>query len=142
MSNRLAIASLMILLSGVFLGQAALAKRAQSSGPERFVGTWAGTWDGAGSTGKIEITLAKDDAGKLSGQVTSTTDNGDYKAKFQTLSFDANKMTAKYDFPLAEGTEVVLTATFDERQLKGTWSLRAKGQDGEQVGGAWTAAKK
>ena len=141
MSNRLVISSLLILLSIGFLGQAALAKRVQSSGPERFVGTWAGTWDGAGS-GKIEVTLAKDDAGKLLGQVTVTTDNGDYKSKFTSLSFEANKMTAQYDFPLAEGTEVVLTATFDDRTLKGTWSLRAKGQDGEQVGGSWTAAKK
>ena len=142
MYNRLAISSLLILLSGVFLGQAALAKRVQSSGPERFVGTWAGTWEGAGSTGKIEMTLAKDEAGKLSGQVTSTTDNGDYTAKFRSLSFDASKMTAKYDFPLADQTEVVLTATFDERMLKGTWSLRIKGQEGEQVGGPWTAVKK
>ena len=141
MYNRLAISSLLILLSGVFLGQVALAKRVQSSGPERFVGTWAGTWEGGGS-GKIEMALAKAEAGKLSGQVTVTTDTGDYTAKFKSLSFDANQMTAKYDFPLSEGSEVVLTATFDERTLKGTWSLRAKGQEGEQAGGPWTAAKK
>ncbi len=73
MYNRLAISSLLILLGGVFLGQAALAKRVQSWGPERFVGTWAGTWEGAGSTGKIEMTLAKDEAGKLSGQTSTTT---------------------------------------------------------------------
>ena len=141
MYNRLAISLLLILLSGIFLGQAALAKRAQSSGPERFVGTWAGTWEGAGS-GKIEMALAKAEAGKLSGQVTVTTDNGDYTAKFTSLSIEANKLTAKYDFPLSDGSEVVLTATFDERTLKGTWSLRAKGQDAEQAGGPWTAAKK
>jgi hypothetical protein len=88
----------LIFLSGVFLGQVALAKRAQSSSPDRFVGTWAGTWDGAG-TGKIEMALAKDEAGKLSGQVAATTDNGDYTAKFKALSIEANKMTAKYDFP-------------------------------------------
>ncbi len=75
MYHRFAISWLWILLSGFFLGQAALA--VQSSGPERFIGTWAGTWEGAGS-GKIEMALAKDEAGKLSGQVTITTENGDY----------------------------------------------------------------
>ena len=139
MHNRLAISSLLILLGSIFLGQAAPPQEHKEAGPERYVGTWAGTWEGDGS-GKIEMRLAKDDAGKLSGQVTVTTDNGDY-TEFEVLSFETNKMTAKYDFPLNEGSEVVLTATFDDRTLKGTWSLHVKGQEGEQAGGPWTAKK-
>ena len=45
-------------------------------------------------------------------------------------------MTAKYDFPLSDGIKAVLTATFDDRMLKDTWSLRAKRQEAEQIGGS------
>jgi len=71
-----------------------------------------------------------------------TTDNGNYNADLKAIVFDGNKMTAKYDFPLDPSAEVAVTATFEARAAKGTWSLRAKGQDGEVASGTFTTTKK
>jgi len=141
MRKRLSISLLLAALCAAYICPAGRSAGAQSSGDDRFVGTWAGTYDGAGS-GKIEMTITKGDGGKLAGKVAATTDGGDYTAQFKSLSFDANKMAAKYDFPLDEQAEIVLTATFEATTLKGTWSLRPKGQDSEVAGGSWTATKK
>jgi hypothetical protein len=60
----------------------------------------------------------------------------------KSVSFDAKKMIAKYDFPEGEGGLVVLAATFDGNSVTGTWSLREKATDNEITTGGWTAKRK
>ena len=117
----------------------------QSTSGDQYAGTYSGTWDGAGS-GNFELTLTKDKdkEGGVKGRVAVTTDGGNYNADFKTLSFEDKKMDAKYDYPLdpSASTEVVLAATVDGAIVKGTWTLRAKGQEGELAKGTWTVTKK
>jgi hypothetical protein len=108
---------------------------------EQFVGTWTGTWEADGSPGGgFELTLEKGKEGTVAGGV-SVTGEPTYKAAFNTLSFDGNKMSAKYDVPTMEGIEVVLTAVFDGASATGTWSAREKGGN-EVASGGWKVAKK
>jgi hypothetical protein len=117
----------------------------QSTNGEQYVGTYSGTWDGSGS-GNFELTLekAKEKDGGVTGKVAVTTDGGNYTADLKALSFDDKKMNAKYDFPLdpSAASEVVLVATIEGTIVKGTWSLRPKGQEGEVAKGTWTVTKK
>jgi hypothetical protein len=105
------------------------------------VGSWAGTWDGAGS-GDFELTIDKTREGKATGRVAVTTEGGNYTADLTAIAFNGTKMTGKYDFPLDAGSEVILAATFEGTAAKGTWSLRPKGQETEVAGGTWTVKKK
>jgi len=120
----------------------ASAEHFQASADKQFTGAWAGTWEGGGGGGKIEVTIVKDEAGKFTGKVAVSTDGGDYTANLKSLAFEGNKMTAKYDFPPDEQGEVVLTATFDDASLKGGWSLRSKSDSTEMISGTWTASRK
>ena len=136
MRTRRLIGVLVLVLCGI--GSAARGA-AQDSSP--YAGTWSGTWDGSGS-GDFKLTLEKSGSGPLSGKVDVTTDAGPYTATLTAVAFEGTKMTAKYDFPLDAGAEVILAATFEDKSAKGTWSLRPKGQADEIVGGTWTVAKK
>ena len=51
-------------------------------------------------------------------------------------------MTARYHFPLDPSAEVFVTATFEDKSAKGTWAMRAKGQEGDIAGGTFTVTKK
>jgi len=115
----------------------------QSTNGEQYAGTWSGTWDGSGS-GNFELTLEKSKDGGVTGKVAVTTDGGNYTAPFKALSFDDNKMNAKYDFPLdvSASSEVVLMSTIEGSIAKGTWSLRPKGQESEVAKGTWTVTRK
>lgn len=113
----------------------------QAATGEEYVGTWPGTWDGSGS-GNFELTLEKAKDGGVTGRVAVTTDGGNYKADFTSLSFDGKKMNAKYEFPLDPAAEVAVTAVFEGSTAKGTWSLRPKGQETELIGGSWTVTRK
>lgn len=124
----------------VAVGSAAQRGADGSSQGEQFVGTWSGTWDASGSGGGFELTLEKSKDGVLSGRV-SVTGEPTYKATFKALSFDGNKMSAKYDFPPADGAEVVLAAVFEGSRATGTWSLREKASDSEAASGGWTVTK-
>jgi hypothetical protein len=120
---------------------AGAAVRAEQASPgEQYVGTWAGTYDGAG-TGTMELILDKKD-GALAGKVSAATDGGNYTADLKDVKFEGGKMSAKYDFPLDPSAEVVMTATFEGTTAKGTWSLRAKGQTDELAGGGLSVSKK
>ena len=123
------------------LGAASHNEARQSSNAGQYAGTWAGTWDGSGS-GEFEMTLDKEKDGGLTGRVAVTTDGGNYTADLKSVSFDGNKFTAKYDYPLDGSSEVAVAGTFADRAAKGTWSLRTRGQDAEIVGGTWTVTKK
>ena len=122
-----------------WIGSAAAAG-AQAPAGEQYVGTWAGTYDGAGS-GTMELMLDRKD-GAIAGKVAANTDGGNYTADLKDIKFDGAKMSAKYDFPLDPSAEVVVTATFDGNNAKGTWSLRAKGAADEVAGGGIAIAKK
>ena len=89
------------------------------------LGTWSGTWDGAGSGG-FELTLEKGEDGKLKGNV-SVTGEPTYKATLRTVSLDGNKMSAEYDFTPDPQLEVILKTTFDGKKASGTWTARQKG---------------
>jgi hypothetical protein len=133
------------LLVFAFLGvRSGLGSEAgQSTNGEQYAGTYSGTWDGAG-TGNFELTLEKVKDGGVTGKVAVTTDGGNYTADLKALSFEGTKMNAKYDFPLdpSAASEVVLVATIDGTVVKGTWSLRPKGQETEAAKGTWTVTKK
>ena len=92
-----------------------------SSG-EGFLGTWTGTWDGAG-TGGFELTLEKIKDGALGGRVSVLGEPAD-KATLKSVAFDGKKMNATYDFTPDERAEVVLNLAFDEKSARGTWLLR------------------
>jgi hypothetical protein len=139
MSRHRALSALLLVLCWV--GSAAAPLLAgQAPAGEQYVGTWAGTYDGAGS-GTMELMLDKKD-GAIAGKVSANTDGGNYAADLKDVKFDGAKMSAKYDFPLDPSAEVVVTATFDGNNAKGTWSLRPKGQTDELAGGGIAIAKK
>src|SRR5439155_26733801 len=94
MRQRLSIALLLTALCSAYVCAAGQSAGTKSSDDDRFIGTWAGTYDGAGS-GKIEMTITKGDGGKLTGKVAVTTDSGAYTAQLKSLCFDANEMTDK-----------------------------------------------
>src|SRR5580765_5754898 len=123
MRNRLIGLALALVACG--MGTAMVDARQRSSG-DQYAGTWAGTYDGAG-TGTLELVLDKKD-GAIAGKVSAATDGGNYSADLKDVKFEGTKMSAKYDFPLDPSAEVVLTATFEGNTAKGTWSLRPKGQ--------------
>ena len=104
-------------------------------------GTWSGTWEGAGGTGGFELTLEKPNAGPLAGRV-SVTGEPTYKATLKTVTIEGNKLNATYDFPAAEGAEVVLTGDFEGNACKGAWKLREKANGNVAVEGTWSVAKK
>jgi hypothetical protein len=126
-----------VLIAFVF---GAVCAAAQAGGGEQFLGTWTGTWDGAGSGG-FELTLEKPKDGPLRGNV-SVTGEPTYKATLKTVSFDSAKMEAKYDFPPDESAEVVLAATFDAKSAKGTWLVREKAGGNQVASGTWTVTRK
>ena len=139
MSRHRALSALLLVLC--WIGSAAAPLLAgQAAAGEQYVGKWAGTYDGAGS-GTMELMLDKKD-GAIAGKVSANTDGGNYAADLKDVKFDGAKMSAKYDFPLDPSAEVVVTATFDGNNAKGTWSLRPKGQTDELAGGGIAIAKK
>jgi hypothetical protein len=129
---------LIVLLVGV------VSTQAQQSGAgaagSDLLGTWTGTWEGAGSTGGFELTLEKGKDGSTAGRV-SVTGELTYKASIGTLTFEGKKMTATYDFPPDESMEVVLTVTFDGNTATGPWSARQKA-GGEIASGTLTLSRK
>jgi hypothetical protein len=107
---------------------------------EQFLGTWSGTWDGAG-TGGFELTLEKDKSSVIGGRV-SVTGEPAYKATLKEVSFDGKKMAAKYDFPPDPGGEIRLATTFDGETATGTWALHEKATGNQVATGTWTVKRK
>jgi len=139
MRNRLTTLMLGFVMSAAAAAAPTAAR--QAAGPEQYVGIWAGTYDGA-ATGTLELILDKGKDGGLTGKVNVVSEGGNYSADFKSIVFDGTKATAAYDFPLDPSAEVVMTATFDGAAAKGTWSLRAKGQTDELLGGGIAISKK
>ena len=133
--------SLWICLA-VFAVTGAAQRGAESTPPgEQFVGTWSGTWEGAGGSGGFELVLEKAKDASVAGRV-SVTGEPTYKATIKTLSFEGARMTARYDFPPDENLEVLLTATFEGNTSKGTWAAREKGTGSDLATGTWTVTRK
>jgi hypothetical protein len=107
------------------------------------LGTWVGTWAGGdgGGSGELEITIENGKGGALGGQVKATGGESGHTAVFKSLSFDGNKMTGKYEYPLGDGGLIVLEGTFDKASASGTWVLTQPGQ-AEGPHGTWTVTKK
>ena len=131
--------SLTLWLCVLILGTIVTAAR-QSGDADRS-GTWTGTWEGAGQTGGFELTFQKPNTGPLTGGV-SVTGEPTYKATFKTVTIEGNKLNAVYDFPPAEGAEVVLAGTFDGTTCKGTWVVREKASGNAALDGTWSVTKK
>jgi hypothetical protein len=130
---------LIVMLVGVVSTQARQ-RGADGTAASDLLGTWTGTWEGAGSTGGFELTLEKGKDGSTAGRV-SVTGEPAYKATIGTLTFEGKKMTATYDFPPDESMEIVLTVTFDGASAKGPWSARQKA-GGEIASGTLTLSRK
>jgi hypothetical protein len=128
----------LIVLLGVVSTHAQ--QRTDGAAAGDLIGTWTGSWEGAGSSGGFELTLEKGKDGTPSGRV-SVTGEPAYQAAIRTLAFEGKKLTATYDFPPDETMDVVLTATFDGETAKGLWSARQKG-GGELASGTWTVSRK
>jgi hypothetical protein len=120
-----------------------LAIAADSAGSEN-AGVWKGTWEGAGGAGRFDLTLDKGADGKVTGGVSVGADAGDYVSKFTALSFDGNKLTARYAYTPDEQADIAVTATFEGNVAKGTWAMVPKGQGQDQAlaNGTWTVTKK
>ena len=131
--------SLTLWLCVLILGTIVTAAR-QSGDADRS-GTWTGTWEGAGQTGGFELTFQKPNTSALTGGV-SVTGEPTYKATFKTVTIEGNKLNAVYDFPPAEGVEVVLAGTFDGTTCKGTWVVREKASGNAALDGTWSVTKK
>ena len=126
---------LCVLVVGSMVATAAAVQDADRTG------TWAGTWEGGGGTGGFELTLEKPSAGPLAGRV-SVTGEPTYKTTLKAVAIEGNKLNATYDFPAAEGAEVVLAADFEGSACKGTWRLREKANGNVAAEGTFSLAKK
>lgn len=108
---------------------------------DQFVGAWAGSWEGAGSGGRFDITLTKDGAA-FGGKVDVGQDTGDYTAMFSTAAFEGGKLKARYDYPPEPQAEIVLEGAFEASKATGTWSMVQKGGSESFAAGSWTVTKK
>lgn len=125
----------------------AMGVAAQDSGGrkagEQFIGTWTGTWEGAGSSGSFELVLERDTGKKdaIAGRV-SVGGEPTYKATLAQLSIDGKKLAASYDFPPEPAVEIRLACTFDGETATGTWTAVEKASGNEAVSGTWTVKRK
>jgi hypothetical protein len=109
---------------------------------DQYIGTWKGTWEGAGAGGRFDLTLAKGSDGKLVASVSVGMDSGDYKAQFSKVALTGDKLAGAYDYPPDPQGEVIITGSFEPKDAVGTWSLGAKGQPGGQaIAGTWKVTK-
>jgi hypothetical protein len=134
---------MLLAISGVVRAQSE-GKRAQVA--DAYLGVWTGSWATSGDPadgGSFEMTIEKDKDGAPAGKVTVTGRDSAHSAVFKTLSFEGNKMNGTYDYPLEDGGEIVLEATFDKGAGTGTWLMHPKGQATEVAArGTWKVAKK
>jgi hypothetical protein len=131
---------LCVVILGALCSVAAQRADDKAASGEQFVGTWTGTWDGAG-TGGFTLILEKGKGGAIAGRV-AVTGEPTYTTTIKTLAFEGPKMTARYDFPENDAIEIVLTASFEDTKATGTWSAREKANGNEAATGGWTVTKK
>ncbi len=133
-------AVIVLMLAGI--GAAVQLGAASAAEGDQYIGTWRGTWEGAGAGGRFDLTFARGSDGKLAASVSVGTDMGDYNAKFRTIAVTGEKLAGAYDYPPDPQGEVTITGSFDPKTAIGTWSLGAKGQSGGQaIAGTWKVTK-
>jgi hypothetical protein len=138
-AHKLNVIALIVLVSMWTAAQLGVASAADG---DQYVGTWKGTWEGAGAGGRFDLSFARGSDGKLAASVSVGTDAGDYTAKFSTTTLTGDKLAGAYDYPPDPQGEVTVTGTFDPKTGTGTWSLGAKGQPGGQtIAGTWKVSK-
>ena len=133
--------ALLALLVMATICSAAQPPQSQPAASDPLVGTWSGTWDGAGSSGGFDLTLERQKDAPLTGKV-SVTGEPTYKATLKKLAFEGKKMTGAYDFTPDPAAEVILAASLEGNTLSGTWSLREKASGNEVASGNWKVTKK
>ncbi len=106
-----------------------------------FLGAWAGSWEGAGSGGRFDMTLTQTGAA-LGGQVDVGQDTGDYTATFSTAALEGGKFRARYDYPPDPQAEIVLEGVFEAGAATGTWTMVQKGGTESFAAGSWAVKKK
>ncbi len=115
---------------------------ASAADADQYVGTWKGTWEGAGGGGRFDLTFAKGSDGKVAASVSVGSEMGDYNATFSTVTMTGDELAGAYDYPPDPQGEVIITGSFDPKNATGTWSLGAKGQTGGQaIAGTWKVSK-
>jgi hypothetical protein len=136
---KIAVAAAVMLAIIWAAGQIGVAAAAEG---DQYVGTWKGTWEGAGAGGRFDLTFTRGRDGKLAASVSVGTDTGDYDAKFSTMTFTGDKLAGAYDYPPDPQGEVTITGSFEPKNAIGTWSLGAKGKPGGQaIAGTWKVTK-
>jgi hypothetical protein len=120
-----------------FAGQTATDGKIDS----KLAGGWAGSWSG-GSSGKFEMTIAKDASGKLAATLLATPEQGD-GSTFKSKSIETADSKLKIILEDSEGNaEVLLEGVLEGTSLKGNYSVRDKAQGTEVETGSWSASKK
>jgi hypothetical protein len=129
----LVLSLLCFCLSGLAQEQVAVEKN--------LIGAWTGSWSG-GSNGVFEMTIIKNSDGKLGGSITPKPDGGEsYTASFKSVALADGKVTMKLADPNEE-VDIILEATIEGSDLKGTYLVRVKADGNEVDRGAITANKK
>jgi hypothetical protein len=128
---------------------AAAAAQADGTRPavgDEYLGKWTGTWSVASegaAGGQFEMTIARDKDGAPVGNVVVSGGQNGHSATFKSLTFAGRTMAARYDYPLDEGGEISLEATFEGSEGSGTWVLHPPGQAGEvSAHGTWKVGRK
>jgi hypothetical protein len=138
-TQKFAVVALVILASVWAAVQFGVASAADG---DRYVGTWKGTWEGAGAGGRFDLTVVRGGDGKLAASVSVGTEMGDYDAKFSTVTLTADRLAGAYDYPPDPQGEVMINGSFNPKSATGTWSLQPKGQTGGQaIAGTWKVSK-
>src|SRR5258708_39402867 len=133
-------AVIVLMLAGI--GGAVQLGAASAAEGDQYIGTWRGTWEGAGAGGRFDLTFARGSDGKLAASVSVGTDMGDYNARFSTIAVTGEKLAGAYDYPPDPQGRVTITGSFDPKTAVGTCALEAKGQPGGQaIAGTWKVTK-
>ena len=120
----------------------ALLAVAHAADNSQYAGTYSGTWEGAGGAGKFEMTLTVGTDGQLAGGVSVGSDQGDYTAKFTSLTLADGKLKAKYDYTPDTQAEIALSASVSGGVVSGEWLMLPKGQEQALANGTWKVSKK
>jgi hypothetical protein len=88
------------------------------------------------------MTITKGADGKLTGSLTAHPTEGDgYTTKFKSVDVTGGKLTVKLGDPDDE-VEITIEGALDPMAMKGSYSVRSKGQGDQVDGGTWEAKKK
>jgi hypothetical protein len=133
--------SLSLVAAVCFTGLCAAVAFAQDAA--QFAGAWKGKWQGDGVGGRFELTLVKQQDGKLGGGVSVGEEAGDYKADFTSVELAGDELRARYTYTPNGQADIVITAKRKDDGLTGTWAMVTKGADAGQAfaNGIWDVKK-